>query len=75
LEYYPNRWDVLERNVIVKHEDGPEDGIPHFYPDAEDLKMLLQDFDILQTRHSQNVDLFSDTWKGFHFFINLKVVK
>ena len=75
LENIPNHWEILERNVIIKHEYGPEDGVPHFYPDAEDILMLLKDFQILQTRHSQNVELASGIWKGFHFFLSLKVVK
>jgi SAM-dependent methyltransferase len=75
LESIPNHWEVIEPNVIDKHEAGPEEGILHFYPDAEDLLMLLKDFEILQTRHSQNVDLTSGIWRGFHFFVNLKVVK
>lgn len=62
----------LEKNVIVKHEDGPEDGIPHFYPDAVELKEFLHRFEIIEASHRQNVDLNKNEWRGFHFFVLLK---
>jgi len=65
----------IEENVIVKDEDGPEKGIPHFYTDEETLKQLMRNFEVLSVRLSQNVDLSGKKQYGYHYFVLAKVIK
>jgi len=74
----PNRggnFHYIEENVIVKDEDGPEKGIPHFYTDEETLKQLMRNFEVLSVRLSQNVDLSGKKQYGYHYFVLAKVIK
>ena len=34
----------IDENTVLKQEDGPEDGIPHFYVNLEDIQKLFNDF-------------------------------
>lgn len=41
----------IDKNSIVKTDDGPEKGIPHFYVTLDDILSLLKNFFILRVRH------------------------
>lgn len=41
----------IDENTIVKMNDGPEKGIPHFYVTLDDILSLFKDFSILRVRH------------------------
>ena len=40
-------WPLLDENTKLRQEDGPEDGVPHFYADYDLIKELFADFEIL----------------------------
>lgn len=40
-------WALIDENTKLRQEDGPEDGIPHFYADYGLIKELFVDFEIL----------------------------
>ncbi|MDD3122343.1 MAG: class I SAM-dependent methyltransferase [Candidatus Izemoplasmatales bacterium] len=75
LEKTFGKYEFLEDRVIIKNEDGAETGVPHFYPNDEDLKELLKNFEVIEIRLSQNVDLYNNIHKSFHYFILAKVKK
>lgn len=41
-------WPLIDENTKLRREDGPEDGIPHFYADYNLIKELFSEFEILQ---------------------------
>jgi len=59
-----------DENTIVKIEDGPENGIPHFYSSDETIKELFQNNKIISNQHIQDIVLngteLKDSW---HYFI------
>ena len=51
--YWYNREDlpVVDECTKIRIEDGPENGIPHFYVNDEDCLRLFTDFKIVNLRH------------------------
>lgn len=60
----------LDDNTVIKVEDGPENGIPHFYSDEESIAGLFKDFSLARVRHVQDIlfggTALKDSW---HYFI------
>lgn len=58
----------IDANTVIKTE-GPEQGVPHFYADAEDIKRIFADFELVKVRHID--DCFSrGKWQDErHYFI------
>ena len=40
-------WKLIDANTKLRREDGPEDGVPHFYADYDLIKELFADFEII----------------------------
>lgn len=65
----------IDPNTIVKTDDGPEKGIPHFYVDLDDLKELLNGFEIINIRHIDDI-FYTDKFNhSKHYFIYAKNIK
>ena len=43
---YKQDWPVVDENTKIRIEDGPENGIPHFYADYDLIQELFKDFKI-----------------------------
>ena len=41
----------LDENTVVKTEEGPENGFPHFFVSMDDLLQLLDGFELERVRH------------------------
>ncbi len=67
----------LERindSTVIKNE-GPEQGVPHYYTDKEDIKRLFKDFELIKIRHIDDC-FFDGKWKECkHYFIEAAVRK
>jgi ubiquinone/menaquinone biosynthesis C-methylase UbiE len=59
-----------DENTIIKVEDGPENGIPHFYSDEETVRELFKDLRLLNVKHVKDIAIngteLKDSW---HYFI------
>lgn len=64
----------LDENTIVKMEDGPEKGVPHFYADLDDIIQLFSDADIelIQVRHTDDCYWDGEKRNCKHYFILAK---
>ncbi|MBQ3968319.1 MAG: methyltransferase domain-containing protein, partial [Lachnospiraceae bacterium] len=40
----------VDDNTVIK-TDGPEQGVPHYFVDKEDIKRLFSDFELIKVRH------------------------
>jgi len=59
-----------DENTVIKKEDGPEDGIPHFYADDVTVKELLKDYKLLNVRHIQDMVIDGSELKNsWHYFV------
>jgi len=63
--YKNKKYKKVDRNTVLKNE-GPEQNIPHFYSNEEEVKEILNGMKILIIRHIK--DIFSNTY-SWHYFI------
>ena len=62
----------VDDNTVIK-TDGPEQGVPHYFVDKEDIKRLFSDFELSKVRHID--DCYGDSFGGAkwrnmkHYFI------
>ena len=59
-----------DENTIIKIEDGPENGIPHYYTDENELYELFSNFNLIHVTHVKDIIMdknpLNDSW---HYFI------
>jgi SAM-dependent methyltransferase len=63
---------LVDDNTIIKSEEGPEKGIPHFFADDKMIRLLFREYDLLHVRNIHETvydNIESDTW---HFYIHGK---
>ena len=64
----------VDENTIIK-TDGPEQGVPHFFVDHDDIKKLFADFELVKVRHIDDC-YDGDKWKNQkHYFIEATIKK
>lgn len=66
---------VIDENTVMKIEDGPENGIPHFFADAENIPALFEGIRIIDLQHTQEIIADGKEYGSWHYFIlgeNLK---
>lgn len=47
-------WPVVDENTKIRVEDGPENGIPHFYADTDLIFELFHNFEIIILNHIED---------------------
>lgn len=62
-------WPVVDENTKIRIEDGPENGIPHFYADYELIKELFKQF---QIESITQVETFFGDNSSWHYHVLIK---
>ena len=63
----------FDDNTVVKTDDGPEQGVPHFYVSLNDILDLFADFDIERIRHTDDCYFSGRIQNSKHYFISAKL--
>lgn len=59
-----------DENTIIKREDGPENGIPHFYADENAIAELFARFTLINVQHVQDIIAGKSRLRNsWHYFI------
>ena len=53
----------------IRVEDGPENGIPHFYIDDDDCKTLFNDFEIIKIQNIRELTAFGNFSPHYHIWL------
>jgi len=63
----------VDENTKIRIEDGPENGIPHFYINDDDCFKLFSDFKLVDLQYVKD---WSNKYKNWspHYFIHLKKI-
>ena len=64
-------WPIVDLNTKIRIEDGPENGIPHFYADYELIKELFKDFKIEKI---SQIETFYNDMSSWHYHVLIKKV-
>jgi len=59
----------LDENTVIKIEDGPENGIPHFYVTREDILDLFANYNIERIRHVDDCYYSGAKQSSKHYYI------
>lgn len=62
----------VDENTIIKTEEGPEKGIPHFYVTLQDILELFVDFEIERIRHTDDCYFSGKDQNSKHYYILAK---
>lgn len=66
----------IDENTVIKKEDGPENDVPHFYVDLEDIKRLFEpDFELIRISHVDKCLAKANIQKGTHYHIWARLKK
>lgn len=63
----------LDENTVIKLEDGPENNIPHFYVDLDDIHKLFMDFELVSIRHIDDIFYTDKVNHSKHYFLYLRM--
>lgn len=69
---YKQDWPVVDENTKIRVEDGPENGIPHFYADYELIQELFKDFQIIKIFHVEDFIVKKQVISSFHYHVLIK---
>lgn len=67
--YREQSYPKIDDNTLVKMEEGPEKGIPHFFADLDDTLKLFSDFQIIEIRHKDDCYLHGRKHDFKHYFV------
>lgn len=61
-------WPKVDENTKIRQEDGPEDGIPHFYADYDLIFDIFSKFKILKVYHIEDfITKNGSTTSSWHY--------
>ncbi|NLX77447.1 MAG: class I SAM-dependent methyltransferase [Clostridiaceae bacterium] len=59
----------LDENTVIKTEEGPEKGVPHFYVDLDDILDLFSNYDIERIRYIDDCYFDGKKQNCKHYFL------
>lgn len=62
----------VDENTRIRIEDGPENGIPHFYIDDEDCFKLFGDFGIVKIQNVRELTQYGNFSPHYHIWLKNK---
>lgn len=66
-------WPLVDENTRIRVEDGPENGIPHFYADYELVKELFKEFKIEYISHIEDFyEKNGKTTSSYHYHVLIR---
>lgn len=68
-------WPKLDENTKLRQEDGPEDGVPHFYADYDLVKQIFADFDIIdvhQVEEFHENEAEDKVYESWHYHVLIR---
>lgn len=65
-------WPVVDENTKIRVEDGPENGIPHFYADYDLIEDLFKDFKIIKVFQVEEFITKERTTSSYHYHVLIR---
>lgn len=59
----------VDSNTVIRVEDGPENGIPHFYIDDKDCFNLFNDFTIIEIKNVRQLTQYGNFSPHYHVWL------
>lgn len=65
---YKEEWPIVDDNTKIRIEDGPDNGVPHFFADSELIYNLFEKYEIIDLRQIQRIENENDIIKSHHHY-------
>ncbi len=65
-------WPIVDENTKIRVEDGPENGIPHFYADFDLIVELFKGFQIVKVFQVEDYILKKEPLSSFHYHVLIR---
>ena len=65
-------WPVVDENTKIRVEDGPENGIPHFYADYDLIIDLFRDFEIVKVFQVEEFIAKERIASSYHYHVLIR---
>lgn len=70
---YKQDWPVVDANTKIRVEDGPENGIPHFYADYDLIKTIFSKFEVVNVRHiADYIEKYGNVSESYHYHVLIR---
>ena len=70
---YQQGWPMVDENTKIRVEDGPENGIPHFYADYDLIKDIFARFEIVSIRHiADYIERDGRVTESYHYHVLIR---
>ena len=70
---FKQNWPVVDANTKIRVEDGPENGIPHFYADYDLIKKIFSKFEIVNVRHiADYIEKNGNVSESYHYHVLIR---
>lgn len=70
---FKQNWPSVDENTKIRVEDGPENGIPHFYADYDLIMDLFKDFEIIKAFHVEDFITKKDkVLSSYHYHVLIR---
>jgi SAM-dependent methyltransferase len=69
FHYNQPHYPVVDANTKIRIEDGPENGIPHFYVEFEDFEWLFKDFTVVEVRYIKKLTKHGSFSPHYHVIL------
>ncbi|WP_025691299.1 class I SAM-dependent methyltransferase [Paenibacillus zanthoxyli] len=73
--YSKGGYPQVDENTIIKTDEGPEKGIPHYYVDLDDIFALFNNFKIESIRHVDDCYRNGEIYDNKHYFIYARLLQ
>ena len=65
---FKENWPVVDANTKIRIEDGPDNNVPHFFADSKLIYELFRDFNILDLKQIQKIEMVNGKIKDHHHY-------
>lgn len=69
---FQQNWPIVDENTKIRIEDGPENGIPHFYADYDLIEDLFRDFEIVKVFQVEEYITKEKTTNSSHYHVLIR---
>ena len=65
---FKENWPIVDENTKIRIENGPDNNVPHFYADSKLIFQLFNEFNILDVKQIQKIEMVNDEIKNHHHY-------
>ena len=65
---FKENWPIVDAKTKIRIEDGPDNNVSHFFADSKLIYELFRDFNILDLKQIQKIEMVNGQIKDHHHY-------